>query len=284
MIFSPTYLYIKQHTITGKLYFGKSKKPLSKMLSYRGSGSHWKNHIKKHKPQYVITLWYELYDNPFDSVADALSMSKSFDIVNNKSWLNAIPENGLDGGKNIATSDYAKSIISKYNKNKVNIIDSEGNTFKVAIDDPKWVGGEYKSVSCGKVSLKNSNGDCFTSSITDSRYLSGEFVGVAKNTATVIDENNRKFRISIFDKDYINGKYKTRQYGWINAKDSSGTVFKVKVDDPRLLSKEFVGVNKGKTWKFKKAREKVNCPNCLKLVDISTSTRWHFDNCKFKKS
>jgi ribosomal protein S27AE len=27
-------------------------------------------------------------------------------------------------------------------------------------------------------------------------------------------------------------------------------------------------------------REKVNCPHCGKLADISNAKRWHFDNCK----
>lgn len=101
MVFSPTYLYIKQHAITSKLYFGKSTKDENEMLKYKGSGKHWKRHIKKYGRNHVITLWYELYDNVFDLVADALSMSKAFDIVNNESWMNLIIENGRDGGNNI---------------------------------------------------------------------------------------------------------------------------------------------------------------------------------------
>ncbi len=31
-----------------------------------------------------------------------------------------------------------------------------------------------------------------------------------------------------------------------------------------------------------KNRPKVECPHCLRLVDSSTSRRWHFDNCKNK--
>jgi hypothetical protein len=97
MVFIPTYLYIKQHSITGKLYFGKTTRTESKMLTYKGSGKHWKRHINAYGNEYVVTLWYKLYDNVFDLVADALSMSKSYDIVNNESWLNLKLENGLDG-------------------------------------------------------------------------------------------------------------------------------------------------------------------------------------------
>ena len=95
MVFIPTYLYIKQHTITGKLYFGKTT---SNPETYLGSGKHWKSHIKKHGRERVVTLWYQLYDNVFDIVSDALSMSIKLDIINSKSWLNMKIENGLDGG------------------------------------------------------------------------------------------------------------------------------------------------------------------------------------------
>lgn len=54
MIYTPTYLYIKQHTITGKLYFGKTIKDPEK---YMGSGTHWKRHINKHGKEHVETLW-----------------------------------------------------------------------------------------------------------------------------------------------------------------------------------------------------------------------------------
>lgn len=109
MLFIPTYLYIKQHTKTGKLYFGKTTKD---PIKYKGSGKHWKSHIKTHGTNYIVTLWYQLYETPFDIVADALSMSKSFDIVNNDSWLNLRVENGLDGGAIIVTDDH-KNKISK---------------------------------------------------------------------------------------------------------------------------------------------------------------------------
>lgn len=111
MVFIPTYLYIKQHTITGKLYFGKTTNTESGMLKYKGSGKHWGNHIKKHGKEYVVTLWYQLYDNVFDLVADALSMSKSFDIINNDSWLNLMLENGLTGG-NVGISDHTRKLLS----------------------------------------------------------------------------------------------------------------------------------------------------------------------------
>ncbi len=91
-----TYLYIKQHSITGKLYFGKTvrKDP----IKYLGSGTHWSRHIKKHGKEHVITLWHELFVNEEDCIEFALSFSEGMDIVKSDQWLNLKPENGLDGG------------------------------------------------------------------------------------------------------------------------------------------------------------------------------------------
>lgn len=91
--FKPTYLYIKQHSITGKLYFGKTTKDPEK---YMGSGIHWTRHISKHGIEYVETVWYCLFLDKEDCVDFALNFSKQHDIVESKEWLNAIPENGTD--------------------------------------------------------------------------------------------------------------------------------------------------------------------------------------------
>ena len=92
----PTYLYIKQHEITGMKYFGKTTK--SDPIKYKGSGKHWKRHIKKHGIQYVKTLWYKLFTDKDELMNFALNFSKQNDIVNSPLWLNLKEENGLDGG------------------------------------------------------------------------------------------------------------------------------------------------------------------------------------------
>ena len=53
-MFKPTYLYIKQHSITGLKYFGKTTVDPYK---YKGSGMHWLRHINKHGREHVETLW-----------------------------------------------------------------------------------------------------------------------------------------------------------------------------------------------------------------------------------
>lgn len=93
---TPTYLYIKQHSITKKKYFGKttSKDP----YKYKGSGEYWNNHIKKHGRKHIVTLWVSdlYYDTSI--VGIALKFSADNNIVESKEWANLEPENGLNGG------------------------------------------------------------------------------------------------------------------------------------------------------------------------------------------
>jgi hypothetical protein len=91
---APTRLYIKQHSITKKKYFGKTirKDP----LKYLGSGKYWKDHINKYGKEFVETIW--LSDLYYDtSISEhALHFSYENNIVNSDNWANLIPENGLD--------------------------------------------------------------------------------------------------------------------------------------------------------------------------------------------
>lgn len=89
----PTYLYIKQHTVTGKCYFGKT---IKNPETYNGSGTRWLRHLDVHG-SHVDTLWFEQYTDANELRRVALLLSATFDIVKSELWLNLIPENGFDG-------------------------------------------------------------------------------------------------------------------------------------------------------------------------------------------
>ena len=94
--FRPTYLYVKQHSITGMLYFGKTHKFNPEI--YNGSGMHWQRHIAKHGKQYVETLWYCLFTEQEECTKFALMFSTMFDIVHSPNWANMVLENGIGNG------------------------------------------------------------------------------------------------------------------------------------------------------------------------------------------
>jgi hypothetical protein len=92
-----TRLYIKRHKVTGLMYFGKTVK--EDINSYKGSGKHWKSHIKEHGVDLVETIWVsDPFINKNDIIEFATLFSELFDIVNSSQWANLTVENGIDGG------------------------------------------------------------------------------------------------------------------------------------------------------------------------------------------
>lgn len=83
---TPTYLYIKQHSITKKKYFGKTTK--KDPYKYNGSGPYWIRHYKKHGKQFVETLWVSdlYYDTSITE--HALHFSYENNIAESKDWAN----------------------------------------------------------------------------------------------------------------------------------------------------------------------------------------------------
>jgi hypothetical protein len=128
--FKPTYLYIKQHSITGKLYFGKTTQDVEK---YLGSGKYWQNHINKHGKEHVVTLWYELFTNQDSLVSFSLQFSKEMNIVESDSWLNLVEENGIDGAMiGFKHSDESKEKMSHVKKGRKRKEFSEAHKLKMS--------------------------------------------------------------------------------------------------------------------------------------------------------
>jgi hypothetical protein len=118
LIMTETYLYIKQHSITGMKYFGKTTRDPYK---YNGSGKHWLRHIKKHGKEHVKTIWCKLFTDIDELERTAIAMSEMYDVVDSEYWANLINENGLDGnpsGINFSEETRVKlSIAMKGEKN-----------------------------------------------------------------------------------------------------------------------------------------------------------------------
>lgn len=94
-IFKPTYLYVKRHATTGKLYFGKTTR--IDIEKYVGSGLHWKRHVREHGRQHVETIWFQLFEDEIECTEFAQAFSELFNIVESDSWLNLVIESGLSG-------------------------------------------------------------------------------------------------------------------------------------------------------------------------------------------
>lgn len=94
--FKPTWLYIKQHNITGLKYFGKTT--LVDPSKYKGSGVQWTKHLLEHG-NHVTTVWSELFTDVVSLVEYANTFSAENNIVESPEWANMIAENGRAGGQ-----------------------------------------------------------------------------------------------------------------------------------------------------------------------------------------
>ena len=97
-------LYIATHNITGLKYFGKTTRYFNSgdlQKSYHGSGTYWRNHLKKHGNDVSMEIFQicSLIENEIDFVTPiAIRFSKENDIVRSNSWANAKIEDGFEGG------------------------------------------------------------------------------------------------------------------------------------------------------------------------------------------
>ena len=90
------YLYIKTHNKTELKYFGKTKNEDYHM--YTGSGTYWRNHIKKHGYDVTTQLYGAFADDDKDNcLTAALEFSAANKIVESDEWANLKVES-LDGG------------------------------------------------------------------------------------------------------------------------------------------------------------------------------------------
>jgi len=109
--FKPTWLYLKQHNITGLKYFGKT---IRNPDTYNGSGIHWTRHLAKHGTD-VSTIWKQLFTDKEELTQFALKYSQDNNIVESAEYANLKPEDGLMGG-DTGITEKGRSVISEKSK------------------------------------------------------------------------------------------------------------------------------------------------------------------------
>lgn len=110
-------------------------------------------------------------------------------------------------------------------------------------------GGKLRG-GVGTISVKDKDGNMFKVKKDDPRWLSGELVGITKNNkaSTTTVEKIRSYNIGLIKSAETKSKMSEKAKGMIACKDPiTGEKFKVGKDDPRWISGELVGVNKGIT-------------------------------------
>lgn len=101
-MFKTTALYIKTHNKTGFKYFGKTTR-LDQIHSYRGSGIHWRRHLKVHGNDYTTEL-LGIWQDKERLKQFATNFCEKNNVVKSSSWANMVLEEGLQGASNGETN------------------------------------------------------------------------------------------------------------------------------------------------------------------------------------
>jgi len=96
MKFKPTWLYVKKCDHCELVYFGKTVHDLD---HYKGSGTYWLLHLRKHKCT-STTIWKKRFEDQGLLIMYALFFSFAHDIVASPRWANLQHENGIGAGIN----------------------------------------------------------------------------------------------------------------------------------------------------------------------------------------
>lgn len=256
-IFIPTFLYIKRHTTTGLLYFGKTTQ--HDPVKYKGSGTYWKNHIKIHGSDKIETLWFCLFLDVESLINFATNFSKSQNIVDekvdgSKIWANLVEETGIDGVPvGYKRSDETKEKMSNSRK-----------------------GFRHTEESKNKMSLSKAG---ITTSFNDPN----------KNPAKTKEfKEMMKMNNPMFVEETRSCVSETIKQKWID--DPEGMYAKGKYSDPDVKQKQSESKqgHKNPMYGNKDAANHLNihdstCIHCGITSTKGNITRWHNDNCKKKK-
>ena len=158
--FSPTYLYVKTHNVTGLKYFGKTVK--KDPHKYKGSGKRWTNHILKHGYD-VTTEIVGYYTGKEECITAAKLFSTEHNIVASDLWANLCEEDGLgSGGARIQTAESklkrSKSLKGRISPKKGKTSPNKGRV----ISDEKRLNMGSKNRICRLSDQKEMSVSCFT--------------------------------------------------------------------------------------------------------------------------
>lgn len=136
--FKSTWLYIKQHNVTGLKYFGKT---ISDPETYLGSGIYWTNHLKKHGND-VSTVWTQLFEDRNILKEYAIKFSEENNIVESEEWANLKQEDGLMGGYYGPVTEETKKKISEKSKQYSHSVESRkkiSEKMKGRVFSEEWI-------------------------------------------------------------------------------------------------------------------------------------------------
>lgn len=295
-------VYKTTNLISGKIYIGvHNTKGVND--SYLGSGILIKKAVKKYGRENFVRETLFSFENELDAYKKEEELVDVAFISRSDTYNSCI--GGLHSGK-------------RFERGIIMCKDEQGNVHRVTKDDERYKSGELKHIGSKKgiVRLININtnkhievavdiakkltqsGDYVYWSTGYCKYIdvsTGKYYRL-KNTdpliktlnltawgknKVVVKDSNGNIK-SIDNKDWKQkGEFTSVVKDTVTVKTADGQYLRVSLDDPRYLSGELVGVNRGKKGLSAHLNNvKKTCEYCSKQVSLANYKRWHGSNCK----
>lgn len=238
---------------------------------YLGSGKLLKQAIRKYGKTNFKRDILEFCNSKYDAYKYEAKLVDSIFIKRDDVY------NLTEGGRGVIThSSFGIERLRACSKDKVVAKDKLlGTVVKISKSTFDTNPDRYAGHTVGRRVMKTITNEIIVDTTNDT-----SLVGVTKGLTKVFDETGKIIMVSVTDERFLSGQYTSTSAGRVVVKDTNGNKFTVSKDDPRLVSKELVGVATGKRYKQNKKRQQVSCPHCNKVGDSSNMKRWHFENCK----
>lgn len=250
------YLYIKQHSVTGLKYFGRTES--DNPFKYPGSGIRWTRHYKKHGKRHIKTLEIWGFDNQELCTEFALKFSADNDIVQSKDWANLIPENGLRISANLKTQKEVNQSISDTLKRKY----KSGEISASNRNKGKSISDETKAKISQTWKRKTSDPNYIHHTTGIAPWNKGLTGSVPWNKGLTLppqtEDSNRKRSTTLKE------------------------LYKTKPGNRKNCAPWNKGITGSIPWNKGFKMPTIKCPHCHKEGDNANMKRWHFDNCKLR--
>ena len=180
-------VYKVTNRFDGKIYIGvHATKNVDDR--YMGSGVEMREALKKEGRKSFVKEILFIFGIREDMLA------KEKELVTREFCMREDTYNIIEGGGSYSTLDMTC------------VIDKNGNTSLVYVNDPRFISGELVSVHKNKLAVKDKDGNTCYVSKDDQKFISGELVPVAKGTFLAKDKDGNQYRISKNDPRYISGE------------------------------------------------------------------------------
>lgn len=292
-------VYKITNLLNKKIYIGVHKTENAND-SYLGSGTLIIRAKEKYgKENFVKEILFE-FDNE-DAAYEKEEELVDIDFISRPDTYNVIL-----GGKNVG---------QKWKKGHLYVRNAVGNILYIKNNDPQYLSGEYKQVGSKRGLIRmihNITGEskefstllyedlsehgwsCWSSNfmrykndMNEEFYLKTDDPKIKELGLMPWTKNMKVMKrgdviIHVNKKDVTDDMISIVK-DTVTVKDKDGNNLRVSINDPRYMSGELVGVNKGKTGLF----DHLNVKNCTcKYCGIVTTkgniSRWHNEKCKLK--